>query len=99
MVVYLDLKSRTFHHKPKYDFKKYLIKMANVANAVVNALGDWRDEPTMDHQNCLALKICAIIQVFSMFKTYNLRVGSMFVVLQGRNLGDNIILVTESLCF
>ena len=53
--------------------------MANVANAVVNALGDWRDEPTMDHQNCLALKICAIIQVFSMFKTYNLRIGSMVV--------------------
>ena len=80
MVVYLDLKSRTFHHKPKYDFEKYLIKMAgNVANAVVNALTDWRDEPTMAHQNCLALKICAIIQVFSMFKTYNLRVGSMVV--------------------
>ena len=48
----------------------------NVANAVVNALADivagkvdWRDEPSMAHQNCLALKICAIIQVFSMFKT------------------------------
>ena len=86
VVVYLDLKSRTFHHKPKYDFKKYLIKMAGNANAVVNALTaivegkvDWRDEPTMAHQNCLALKICAIIQVFSMFKTYNLRVGSMVV--------------------
>ena len=85
VVVYLDQKSRTFHHKPKYDFKKYLIKMAgNNANAVLNALADiaagkvdWRDEPSMAHQNCLALKICAIIQVFSMFKTYNIRIGSM----------------------
>ena len=76
VVVYLDQKSRTFHHKPKYDFKKYLIKMAgNDANAVLNALADiaagkvdWRDEPSMAHQNCLALKICAIIQVFSMLK-------------------------------
>ena len=56
----------------------------NNANAVLNALADiaagkvdWRDEPSMAHQNCLALKICAIIQVFSMFKTYNFRIGSM----------------------
>ena len=56
----------------------------NNANAVLNALADiaagkvdWRDEPSMAHQNCLALKICAIIQVFSMFKTYNLGIGSM----------------------
>ena len=74
VVVYLDLKSRTFHHKPKYDFEKYLIITMSV-NAVVNALAaiaagkvDWRDEPSMAHQNCLALKICAIIQVFSMLK-------------------------------
>ena len=40
------------------------------SNAVLTN-DDWREEPYMADRDCLALKICAIIQVFSLFKTKN----------------------------
>ena len=39
----------------------------NTANLIPSL--DWREDAYMAHANCLALKICAIIQVFSMYKT------------------------------
>ena len=39
-----------------------------VADAIAKIL-DWREVPHMAHSNCLALKICAIIQVISISKT------------------------------
>ena len=35
-----------------------------VADAIAKIVMDWREVPHMAHANCLALKICAIIQVF-----------------------------------
>ena len=47
----------------------FLLTMAeNLVNAIAQVL-DWRQDPHMTDRDCLALKICAIIQVFSMFQT------------------------------